>query len=135
VNHQLQWPMDRWKDRWIDKRGLEVMVFNATFNNILVISWRSVLFVEETSVPGENYRPASSHWQMLSQNVVSIDKREFLYQSSWFTKGPKSNAFKYFFGSLKIHWNYLDLQSKFLQMLLQSRIKTSSLTLLYTPNF
>ena len=24
------------------------MVFNATFNNILVISWRSVLLVEET---------------------------------------------------------------------------------------
>jgi hypothetical protein len=25
------------------------MVFNATFNNILVISWRSVLLVEETT--------------------------------------------------------------------------------------
>jgi hypothetical protein len=29
------------------------MVFNATFNNISVISWRSVLSVEETSVPRE----------------------------------------------------------------------------------
>jgi hypothetical protein len=29
------------------------MVFNATFNNILVISWLSVLLVEETGVPGE----------------------------------------------------------------------------------
>jgi membrane-associated HD superfamily phosphohydrolase len=28
------------------------MVFNATFNNISVISWRSVLLVEETRVPG-----------------------------------------------------------------------------------
>ena len=27
------------------------MVFNATFNSILVISWRSVLLVEETGVP------------------------------------------------------------------------------------
>jgi hypothetical protein len=27
------------------------MVFNATFNNISVISWRSVLFLEETRVP------------------------------------------------------------------------------------
>jgi len=27
------------------------MVFNATFNNISVISWRSVLLVEETRVP------------------------------------------------------------------------------------
>jgi hypothetical protein len=29
------------------------MVINATFNNISVISWRSVLLVEETGVPGE----------------------------------------------------------------------------------
>jgi len=27
------------------------MVFNTTFNNISVISWRSVLLVEETRVP------------------------------------------------------------------------------------
>ena len=27
------------------------MVFDATFNNIPVISWRSVLLVEETRVP------------------------------------------------------------------------------------
>jgi uncharacterized protein (DUF885 family) len=30
------------------------MVFNTTFNNIPVISWWSVLLVEETGVPGEN---------------------------------------------------------------------------------
>ena len=37
------------------------MVFNATFNNISVISWRSVLLVEETRVPSENQRPVASH--------------------------------------------------------------------------
>jgi hypothetical protein len=31
------------------------MVFNATFNNISVISWRSVLLLEETEVPGEHH--------------------------------------------------------------------------------
>jgi hypothetical protein len=36
---------------------LWAMVFNATFNNISVISWRSVFLVEETGVPGENHRP------------------------------------------------------------------------------
>ena len=41
--------------------GYRAMVFNATFNNISVISWRSVLLVDETGVPGENYRPAASH--------------------------------------------------------------------------
>jgi hypothetical protein len=34
---------------------LNPMVFNATFNNISVISWRSVLLVEETRVPRENH--------------------------------------------------------------------------------
>jgi len=37
------------------------MVFNATVNNISAISWRSVLLVEETGVPGENYRPVASN--------------------------------------------------------------------------
>jgi hypothetical protein len=37
------------------------MVFNATFNNISVILWRSVLLVEETEGPGENHRPVASH--------------------------------------------------------------------------
>jgi hypothetical protein len=31
------------------------MVFNATFNNISVISWQSVLLVVETGGPGENH--------------------------------------------------------------------------------
>jgi len=47
-----------------------LMVFNATFNTISVISWQSVLLVEETGVPRENHRPTSSHWQALSHNVV-----------------------------------------------------------------
>ena len=37
------------------------MVFNATFNNTSVILWRSVLFVDETGVPGKNHRPVASH--------------------------------------------------------------------------
>jgi hypothetical protein len=46
------------------------MVFNATFNIISVISWRSVLLMEETGVPGENHRPVANHWQTWSLNVV-----------------------------------------------------------------
>ena len=50
------------------------MVFNATFNNISVILWWSVLLVEETGViwyfePHSN-RPVASHLQTLSHNVV-----------------------------------------------------------------
>jgi hypothetical protein len=46
------------------------MVLNATFNNISVITWQSVLLVEKTEVLGENHRPATSHWQTLSHYVV-----------------------------------------------------------------
>jgi len=38
------------------------MVVNATFNNISVISWHSVLLVEETGGPRENHQPVASHW-------------------------------------------------------------------------
>jgi hypothetical protein len=37
------------------------MVFNTTFNNISVMSWQSVLLVEEIGVPGENHRLVASH--------------------------------------------------------------------------
>jgi hypothetical protein len=41
-------------------------MLNATFINISVISWRSVLLVDET---GENHWPAASHWQTLSHTM------------------------------------------------------------------
>ena len=43
------------------KIGYGVMVLNATFNNISVISRQSIFLVEETRVPGENHRPAAGH--------------------------------------------------------------------------
>ena len=44
-----------------------LMVFNATFNNISVILWWSVLLVKETGEPrekhvsGENHQPVACH--------------------------------------------------------------------------
>ena len=46
------------------------MVFNATFNNISVISWQSVLLVEETGIPEENNQPAATQRLTLSHKVV-----------------------------------------------------------------
>jgi hypothetical protein len=43
------------------------MVFNATFNNISVISLRSILLVEETGVPGE-----SSNLSQVSDKLYHI---------------------------------------------------------------
>jgi hypothetical protein len=37
------------------------MAFNANFNNISVISWRSVWLVEETGVPGETHTDKLEH--------------------------------------------------------------------------
>ena len=37
-----------------------------TNSGVSVISWRSVLLVNETGVPIENHRPVASHWQTLS---------------------------------------------------------------------
>jgi len=51
------------------------MAFNATFDNISVILWRSGLLVDETGVPGENHRGVASHWQTLSHNVVQSTPR------------------------------------------------------------
>ena len=48
------------------------MVFNAAFNNISVISWRSVLLVEET---GENKQPDANQWRTSSHEVVSSTPR------------------------------------------------------------
>jgi hypothetical protein len=62
-----------------DVTDVRVMVFNATFNNISVITWQSVLLVEETGVPGENHRPITSHWQTLSYNVVLVMDQLFSY--------------------------------------------------------
>jgi len=43
------------------------MACNATFNNISVISWVSVLLVEETGVPKENHRPDTIRFTLLTK--------------------------------------------------------------------
>jgi hypothetical protein len=52
-----------------------IWIIVATFNNISVISWRSVLLVEESEVPGENHRSVASHWLTLSHNIVMSTPR------------------------------------------------------------
>jgi len=51
------------------------MVFNTTFNNISVISWRSVLLVEETGVPEKTTELPQVTDKLLSHNVVSSTPR------------------------------------------------------------
>ena len=49
------------------------MVLNATFKNITVILWRSVLLVEVTRIPGEDLPQITD--KLLSHNVVSSAPR------------------------------------------------------------
>ena len=45
-------------------------MFNATFNTISAISWRSVLLVEETGVPGKNHLAAiCTAWTVSCKNA------------------------------------------------------------------
>ena len=55
--------------------GSGVMVFNATFNNISVISWQPVLLVEEGGEPGENHGTTAGHWRTLSHKVKTCTPR------------------------------------------------------------
>jgi hypothetical protein len=54
---------------------VRVMVFNTTFNNISVISWQSVLLVEETGVPRENHRPVASQIYHILLNRIHLTMR------------------------------------------------------------
>jgi hypothetical protein len=49
------------------------MVLNATFNNISVISWRSVVLVEETGVAGENHRPVQVTDKLYYKMLYRVD--------------------------------------------------------------
>ena len=59
-----------------------IMVFYTTFKNISGISWRSGVLVDETGVPAENHRYIASHWQTLSNNVISSTPRHELSSKS-----------------------------------------------------
>ena len=50
------------------------MVFNAIFNNISVISCRSVLLVEENGVPGENHRLWMKILSLSEMNYWDVNK-------------------------------------------------------------
>jgi hypothetical protein len=62
---------------------VRVMVFNGTFNNISVISWRSVLLVEEIVVPQENHRPVSNHLPSGSDNLTGLVMHEVKEIETW----------------------------------------------------
>jgi hypothetical protein len=68
------------------------MVFNATFNNISVISLRSVLLVEETGGPGEDYQITEILLKValntIKQTNILIEK---IFRRLWGTINVREN--------------------------------------------
>jgi hypothetical protein len=83
------------------------------------LSWRSVLLVEETGGSGENHRPAASHWQTLSRNVVLSTPR----LSGFRTHNPSQ-----FYGVLGIriqnplNWFNLNILTQYLKVYFKTSI-------------
>jgi hypothetical protein len=70
---------------------VRVMVFNAIFNNISVISWRSVLLVEETRMPrlnlvGKKYQRCSfgtKAYLLLQKTILRTPTRHQFDDINW----------------------------------------------------
>jgi hypothetical protein len=70
------------------------MVFSATFNNISVISGRSVLLVGKLEYTGENHRPvARTGFELTTLEVIDTD-----YTGSYVEvlRGPGSTSLCYY---------------------------------------
>jgi hypothetical protein len=50
-------------------------IHDCSLNNISVISWQSVLLVEETGVPRENHRPVASQIYHILLNRIHLTMR------------------------------------------------------------
>jgi GTP:adenosylcobinamide-phosphate guanylyltransferase len=50
-------------------------VFNATFNNMSVMWWRSVLLVEEI---GENHQPVASHLLKVALKTIKTKRKIYI---------------------------------------------------------
>ena len=65
---------------------VRVIVFNATFNNISVISWWSVLLLQETGVPAETIDLLQTTDKLYHKFVSNIPCREWVPIGQWYCK-------------------------------------------------
>jgi len=73
--------MGIWARTYVKK--IKVMVFNTTSNNSSVISWWSVLLVEETGVPGENHPPLSHNGVSSTPHLSRIQTHNVSGDRHW----------------------------------------------------
>jgi hypothetical protein len=77
--------------------GWGIMVFNATFNNLSVISWRSVLLVEETGVP----RKTTDLSQVIGK-VYHINSSRGIFTNASIAFGRSATNNRSYFKSIKL---------------------------------
>jgi hypothetical protein len=82
--------------------GLGLMVFNATFNNISVISWWSVLLVEETGVPEEINVNTHQYQGIYHFQIIHI----YIYLLYIFCSFSRAILI-FYFGILPTVWHFL----------------------------
>ena len=85
------------------------MVFNVSFNNISVISLRSVLLVEETRVPEEHDRPVASHGQTFYIKISCLSNQN-RYKHSRHTAKDANKGRRPYNGRLSDLSFYIDSQ-------------------------
>ena len=61
------------------------MVFNTTFNNISLISWRSVLLVEETGIHRENFFETLYEWNLYPIKINTGQTEIHMFQNKKIT--------------------------------------------------
>ena len=59
--------------------NVRFVVLNATFNNISVISWWSVLLLNETGVPGENHRSFTDKLYQIAYNNIIASEYDYCF--------------------------------------------------------
>ena len=82
---QFYWQM---KLKYLEKTTDLLQVTDKLYS---VISCQSVLLADETEVPGENHRPAASHWQTLFSYIVSVS---FIGGGNWSTQRKPPTCYK-----------------------------------------
>jgi hypothetical protein len=93
------------------------MVFNATFNNISVMLWRSILLMEKTGAPGQNNPPIASHCKLRKLTLLTSQSYIILVLtirsfSTLFNFNLEVHV-RFFRSAVKDHWlNYLYVNNR-----------------------